>query len=183
MKPDELKAIVDLAANEIEARLCAKGFMAAQPSDAERLARLRADIDTLSQQLSIREQVIAQVRATIAENGFVRRKGRSDEPRPDVEEWRPPDFGPEGPSDAEIDEEISKLMQKLARLRNPGGGNPGGNSTGDYGPKGGDKGDEFPLKKPGHVQIDVAFLIDIIVELFKLILKLRKRMQRQMPGG
>ncbi|ETX02386.1 hypothetical protein [Candidatus Entotheonella palauensis] len=179
MVPKELKTMVDLVTAAVTDRLCAQGLL--MRSDVERQEQLRADIDVLSERDSLRNEVIAQVRAEIAEHGFLTSKGRhsggSDSGNPEADELRPPDFGPDGPSDDDIQREIDDLMRKLQRLRNPQPPPAPRPEVGHDAPSDEPR-DEYPKKKPGHVQIDVGLLISIILELLMLILKLRERLKR-----
>jgi len=156
MQHDEVQKLVDLVAAKVEDRFCAKGTAPQTPSEAERLARLRADLQSLAIQFSARDQVIAQVRAEIAEHGFlVDKKGYQD-----GERLRPPDFGPQGPSDEDIQYEIEEILRKIERLRTP------------------KQEDDYQFKLPFRVQINVALLVSILIELLKLIMKLLERIRR-----
>ena len=62
MQPDEICRLVDLVADKVEARLCTKGTVPGASSEAERRAQLRADLEALAIQFSVRDEVIAQVR-------------------------------------------------------------------------------------------------------------------------
>ena len=150
----------NLVADKVYARLCITGIVPGASSEAERRAQLRADLEALSIQFSARAKVIAQVRAEIAEHGFLVDKRRYQEERPDVERLCPPDFGPKGPSDDDIQREIDEIMRKIERLRKP------------------KQDEDYERKLPWHVQINVALLVSILLELLNLILKLLTRMKR-----
>ncbi len=160
MRDDEIQKLVDMVADKIETRFCVKGAAPQTPSEAERLAQLRADLQSIAIQFSARDQVIAQVRAEIAEHGFLVDKKAYQEGQPELERLRPPDFGPQGPTDEDIQYEIEELLRKIERLRNPR------------------QNDDYEFKLPFRVQINVALLVSILIELLKLIMKLLERMRR-----
>jgi hypothetical protein len=60
---------------------------------------------------------VAEVRAQIAEHGYVERSEGVGYPGIIV----PPDFGPHGPSEQDFDLELEKILRKIQRLKNPGG--------------------------------------------------------------
>jgi hypothetical protein len=160
MQSDKSSKLVDLVTDQVEARLCANRIVPGVLSETERQAQLRADLEALSIRFSARETVIAQVRAEIAEHGFMVDKGNYQEQEPYVERLRPPDFGPEGPSDDDIQRELDDILKKIERLRTP------------------EEGEEYEFKLPFRVQINVALLVSILLELLKLIMKLVERMRR-----
>ena len=160
MQSDETSRLVDLVADKVEAHFCKNGIKLGALSDAERQTQLRADLEALAIRFSARDTVVAQVRAEIAEHGFLVDKGNYQEQKPDVERLRPPDFGPEGPSDDDIQRELHEILKKIERLRKP------------------KEGEEYEFKLPFRVQINVALLVSILLELLKLIMKLVERMRR-----
>jgi hypothetical protein len=116
---DETNRLIDLVTDKIEARLCTNGIVMGALSDAERQTQLRADLEALAIRVSARDTVIAQVRAAVAEHGFLVDKGSYQEQEPNEERLRPPDFGPEGPSDDDIQRELDKILKKIERPRKP----------------------------------------------------------------
>jgi len=155
MQPEEIDSLVNLVADKVYTQLCTKGTVPGASSEAERRAQLRDDLEALSILFSARDKVIAQVRAVIAEHRYLVKEEQSD-----VERLCPPDFGPEGPSDDDIQRDIDKIMRKIERLRKP------------------KQDEDYESKLPWRVQINVALLVSILLELLDLNLKLLKRMQR-----
>lgn len=154
MQSEELDKIAALVADRIGSRGCNCRCPSGPGADERRL-QLKGDLEALSIAFSARDQVAAEVRAEIAEHGFIPSGQKPGEPG----EIRPPDYGPHGPTDEDIDREIRDILKKIERLRNPQGE------------------EEFERKLPWRVQINVALLISILLELLKLILKLRRRMR------
>lgn len=155
MRPEELEKLATLVADRLGSRPCRCCDGSGATSTDERQLQLKGDLEALSVAFSARDRVAAEVRAEIAEHGFVAAGHEPDEPGG----IRPPDYGPHGPTDADIDREIRDILKKIERLRNPQGE------------------EEFERKLPWRVQINVALLISILLELLKLILKLRRRMR------
>ena len=159
MKSRKFEKLVNLVAERIKTESCCAVSSTGALTDAERRAQLKTDLEALSLQFNVRDTVVAQVRTEIAEHGFLIDKKNYDEGIPEVERLQPPDFGPEGPSDDDIQREIKEIMRKIDRLRKP------------------EQEEEYERKLPWRVQINVALLVSILLELLKLILKLLKRMQ------
>ena len=165
MDANELNALADLVAGQ----LCARGMLPG--SDAERQERLRNDLFALSERYSVLNEVVANVRAVIAEHGYL----ASVDPdsgsggKPEAEELKPPKPQPhrghQFGDDADFDYEIKKLLEKLDRLRRP-------NEDQDY-----------EHKFPWNVQVDIGLLISILIELLDLIRKLMERLRRLERGG
>lgn len=172
MDATELEKLANLVADIVQVRQCGKGTINAGMSEVERQEQLRSDLIALSEKYSVENEVIAKVRSVIAEHGFAVVDGSDDggsELKPEVHRLKPPDFGSHGPSDEDIKKEIDKLLKKINNLRDPE-----------------KHGFKYEPKWPWFYEIDVAFLVSILMELIKLILKLHNRLDllhKHVHGG
>ncbi len=170
MNEKELEKLAHLTADIVQDRMCAMGAMNAAVSKVERQEQLRTDLIALSEKYSVENEVIANVRAVIAEHGFVMvDDSNGSGSKSEARRLTPPDFKPEGPSDEDIQKEIDKLCEKFHKLCDPQ----------RYGY-------EYEHKYPWNREIDVNMLVNILIELFKLIRKLLKRLDllhKHVHGG